>query len=139
MSYEGYAQVLCPEGHYWVVDAAENGEPKCPRCGKSEAWYNAVDDTNCDSFGEIDMSPFVVSRTTFETCSLGHVHEKGADIYRIPTPEETEKARCYRPDYGDTPLVPIPLPAPEAAKHVPIIEELLTRVTLLEKRIRRDE
>ena len=85
------------------------------------------------------MAPFVVSRATFETCNLGHVHENGVDIYRIPTPEETEKARCYRPDYGGSPLVPIPPPTPEVTKHVPIIEELLTRVTLLEKRIRRDE
>ena len=139
MSYEGYVQLLCPEGHYWVIDAADDSEPRCHCCDGSVAWSNAVDDTNCDTFGEIDMTPFVVSRAIFETCNLGHVHEKGSDVYRIPTPEETQKARCYRPGYGGTPLVPIPLPAPQAAKHVPIIEELLTRVTLLEGKVNRDK
>lgn len=66
MSFEGYFQVLCGNGHYHEFDAYEwdrwyGGEMKeswkCNALIKDEPCYasvreeNLVDDTNCDSWG----------------------------------------------------------------------------------------
>jgi len=50
MSYEGYSQYLCENGHETVIDAMEEcfGEDLkiCPRCSKPIVWRNCVDTTN---------------------------------------------------------------------------------------------
>jgi transcription elongation factor Elf1 len=50
MSFEGYYQYLCEDGHYWILDVWETAYddeiPKCPKCGKQAVWYNLVDQTN---------------------------------------------------------------------------------------------
>lgn len=47
MSYEGYSQLLCKNGHYWTVDCwNSNGKQKCPTCGERQVWENSVDITN---------------------------------------------------------------------------------------------
>lgn len=63
--------------------------------------------TFAESYGFIDLLPFLVKKAEQQVCNLGHTHYIGHDIYRIPTPDETLKARSWRPDYGGTPLVPI--------------------------------
>ena len=55
MSYEGYRQVLCKNGHYHTYDCyewnyggfggAEEGW-QCPICGEGMAWDHSVDLTN---------------------------------------------------------------------------------------------
>jgi uncharacterized Zn finger protein len=47
MSYEGFTQHLCEDGHSWTVDAylGEDIET-CPFCGKLSVWHNSVDTTN---------------------------------------------------------------------------------------------
>jgi hypothetical protein len=53
MSYEGYVEHLCPDGHYWAVDAYMESTPeRCPRCGKSSAWSHDVDETNGVQYDE---------------------------------------------------------------------------------------
>jgi len=65
MSYEGYEQFLCPEGHLWTLDAfwydypsietqnTQNGWPLCPDCKKLPVWKNSIDQTNgCDRLDE---------------------------------------------------------------------------------------
>jgi len=47
MSYEGYSQFLCKEGHYWCSDVYEYDDgSKCPGCGHPAVWSNGVDETN---------------------------------------------------------------------------------------------
>jgi len=50
MSYEGYSQFLCKNGHLWTKDCNElmynDKKQKCPVCGKEEVWENMVDVTN---------------------------------------------------------------------------------------------
>ena len=110
MSYEGYRQKLCPKGHYFEredIGCWEDTAP-CDECGEEAVWCNSVDDTNCNSYGEIDMEPFLVRRGK-------HTNEPddGPDIYRIPTEEETEEAQGWRPGHGGTPLVLFSSAAPE--------------------------
>lgn len=108
MSYEGHTQVICEKGHYGVAGAF--GEDyTCHVCGSPAAWTNEVDDTNCDSYGEIpleSLQQFVLEPAQFETCPhCKHSHYTTETVYRVPTHEETEPLRCHRPDYGGTPLV----------------------------------
>jgi hypothetical protein len=68
MSYEGYTQVLCKNGHYhtydcytwscicdtsWDIDKQEPREWKCPICQASLAWRNGVNLTN----GSFEVNP----------------------------------------------------------------------------------
>lgn len=55
MSYEGYEQFVCPDGHTWNVDAMTHSydsdkERKenvtCPHCGQIAEWQCSVDETN---------------------------------------------------------------------------------------------
>jgi hypothetical protein len=109
MSYEGHTQNLCKNGHYWTGGEGYYNEiGSCPDCDEKEPiWTNAVDDTNCDSYGFIEMDQFLISKAEHKTCDMGHAHEVKPEVFRIPTAEETKAARCYRPHYGGTPLVPI--------------------------------
>lgn len=107
MSYEGYVQCLCKNGHYWDDPGEYSETSECPICKSTAKWWNSVDETNCDSYGFIDMSVFLIKKADEQVCNLGHTHYIDHDTYRIPTFEETKKARCYRPDYGETPLVPL--------------------------------
>ena len=56
MSYEGYSQLLCKNGHYWAkdcydMDYKELKDHKCLICGEPAIWENMVNVTN-GSFDE---------------------------------------------------------------------------------------
>jgi hypothetical protein len=53
MSYEGFEQYLCENGHYHTFDAYEDVPKSCPFCDKRWAWRHSVDQTN----GEIRGCP----------------------------------------------------------------------------------
>lgn len=96
MSYEGHVQRLCVKGHYYTTPYAY-GEPddtSCPDCKEACAWENHVDDTNCDSYGEIDINEFRLADPVVEPCpTCGHVRTIEPVRYRIPTEEEVKTAR----------------------------------------------
>jgi hypothetical protein len=46
MSYEGYHEFLCVNGHRTHVDCNESDPKACERCGGSMAFWNSVDRTN---------------------------------------------------------------------------------------------
>lgn len=55
MSYEGYEEYICPDGHHWIVDASimlygEQSEKiqatMCPECKKMAFYHCSVDETN---------------------------------------------------------------------------------------------
>ena len=52
MSFEGYHEKLCRNGHYWTADVYVD-RPACPRCGEPAAWEHTVDQTN----GQIEDAP----------------------------------------------------------------------------------
>lgn len=105
MSYEGYQQYLCPEGHLWNLDCnwhmasplpeLQNGWPLCPDCKKPPVWTNPIDETNsCDKLDDKGHHPgcqcgFVdleliepVKDCVCPNCGSHHVKE--APRYKIP-------------------------------------------------------
>jgi len=87
MSYEGYVQYLCKNGHNWeqdcYVDDFEAGSDKCPHCQQKAVWRNDVDTTN-GSFeggkridGYVDLEVKMILRCT--KCG-----SRVETIYKIP-------------------------------------------------------
>lgn len=96
MSYEGFDQCICQNGHYFEHDCYDqNGV--CPHCHTPSAWSNGVDDTNGDDVGfipyDVLKEKFLLSATEGEKCNLGHWHVSKEATYRIPTSEETAQLR----------------------------------------------
>jgi hypothetical protein len=87
MSYNGYTQAICKDGHYhtynWFdVDECSlcgDLEVACPYCGECATWCNDVETDNGANKGFISESDL--------TCWMKD--EEGNSIYRIPTKEET--------------------------------------------------
>jgi hypothetical protein len=46
MSFEGYYEFLCQNGHHAACDVYAPEPKKCRVCGASMAWQNMVDQTN---------------------------------------------------------------------------------------------
>lgn len=104
MSYEGYSQFLCKEGHYWEVDCYNMPFDKslvgCPVCFTPAVWENMVDTTN-GSFEDSDyyddeshkkqiridgyIELEVLSEEKCDKC--GHIIEKK---YKIPEKKQDE-------------------------------------------------
>jgi hypothetical protein len=96
MSFEGYYQRLCEEGHYSTQDCyasfgVQEADWACPICGKGQAWWNLVDVTNGsfdDETGErVDGYIELEEKTpaeycTCSTCGNRHVVKKAT--YKIP-------------------------------------------------------
>lgn len=95
MSYEGYVQCLCKNGHLYTVDAWEEDDV-CPSCKAPRAWSNGVDQTNGDEDGHIDMKHFLVKEAVVETCNMGHGHITSEAVYRVPSKDEVDKVATYR-------------------------------------------
>ncbi len=99
MSYEGYEQCICENGHYFETPCSymfiENAS--ICECGAKSVWDNSVDDTNCDSFGIVlkeDIDKLLISAEKSEVCNLGHLHITHKAIYRLP--KKNELPRYYR-------------------------------------------
>lgn len=102
MSYEGREQHICKAGHYYETECSYSfediGRSKC-HCGQESAWFNMVDDTNCDAVGFIPESRFeVLTQEESETCNLGHKHVTKEATYKIPTQEQLVIWRHYWDD-----------------------------------------
>lgn len=54
MSYEGYTEFLCKNGHYYCVDIHAPAGEVCPICGEKAAYSSEVDLTN----GENENDPY---------------------------------------------------------------------------------
>lgn len=93
MSFEGYYQILCENGHYFEYDVYSNfgidnyGFWKCPECNSRLAWYNLVDETNseeedwCDNRIDLECK----KETEYCRCELcGDTHVKELPQYYIP-------------------------------------------------------
>lgn len=100
MSYEGYDQVLCENGHYYTYDCYEFWEAvgwACPICGAKAAWSNMVDNTNGSYDEETNerIDGYVVLQMKEETwCKhCGSILERR---YKMPTEEDMRNAKPWR-------------------------------------------
>lgn len=102
MSYEGYGQCICENGHRFDVDC-HSDDVCCHICECKATFYNPVDDTNGDSVGII-LNQFwdklLVSEQKTQKCNLGHTHVIHEAIYRIPSPKELIEFRYYQDHSG---------------------------------------
>ena len=63
MSYEGYTQHLCLNGHQWFANAyAENDE--CPYCSENSIWQHEIDETN--GTDEEDQNTFEIKLDVYQ-------------------------------------------------------------------------
>ncbi|KKM89344.1 hypothetical protein LCGC14_1249630 [marine sediment metagenome] len=98
MSFEGYTQYLCSNGHASTKDAYDDYfneyDFKCPCCDGKEAWSNTVCTTNGsfeydDQDNEIRIDGYVDLEvlTPAPSCvckECGNTHMTGPVIYKIP-------------------------------------------------------
>lgn len=88
MSYEGYVEHLCKNGHYWTIDVYQDYH-SCPHCTEESVWKHSVDCTN----GEVELEdgtihpdttqfPLEVERTEPRVIEI--------NIYRIPKDNPTD-------------------------------------------------
>jgi hypothetical protein len=111
MSWEGYYQCICKKGHYFV--AAPNygfdDDEACAHCESPAVFTNVVDETNCDSVGEIpleELAKFKIADAVTETCPhCANVKLIEPEHFRVPNEEERKHMRYWRPGYGGTPLM----------------------------------
>ena len=89
MSFEGYYQLICKNGHYSTIDAMEViygqelSDLVCDDCGEKMIWENLVDDTNCDNVDYIDLE--VKSDAEFKVCECcGAKTIIKSQVYKIP-------------------------------------------------------
>lgn len=85
MSFEGYYEKLCSNGHRRVFDALDyiydDSSPEPCSCGAQFVFSHLVDETNCDPH----PYPFEVAiPEQRETCNLGHSHIVRETVYKIP-------------------------------------------------------
>ena len=104
MSFEGYYQVICKNGHYHLVDVfeypifEENDRRlknsffpyifiKCPECDELTAWYNLVNITN-GSYCSCNPE-YSDNAEGCEFCDHGRIDgyvdlKESEDVYKIP-------------------------------------------------------
>lgn len=87
MSFEGWIQVLCKNGHYYQADCYSYifGEGwTCQICGAKKGWSYTVDCTN-DCGEQFDLEPYLRDPAVFETCpTCKHEKQITPDVYNIP-------------------------------------------------------
>lgn len=87
MSFEGYEQRLCKNGHYEMFDVYDfvSKDENCGVCKAEYVWYNLVDCTNEANVGRVELEIDKPDRyeTTCEACGAQRLVEE--ETYKIPT------------------------------------------------------
>lgn len=97
MSYQGFAQCLCSQGHLYEINAYETND-NCPICQSECVFYNGVDDTNGEMSGYIPdtiWQKLIISPMVQKTCDLGHTHIITYATYKVPAKEDLSKIRYF--------------------------------------------
>jgi hypothetical protein len=102
MSFEGFYQLLCRNGHYHeenvhVIGYMPIEEWRCPVCDEPVKWWNIVDETNgmydtddegnenadirIDGYIELEIDKLAV---ICEKCPCGVKHQVAPPTYKIP-------------------------------------------------------
>lgn len=116
MSYEGYEEHICKNGHRFILNdiynISEDEKIICPHCEEISAFFNGVDCTNEPNQGAISeegWKTLLLEEEISEICNLGHKHITKQAVYRIPSNHEIlfelPKFRMYsselQPNQGD--------------------------------------
>lgn len=83
MSYEGYEQWLCENGHYFNFDCYDRPRWetwRCPHCNAKAAWTNSVDETNCEPVGYRELK--MITGPKCRKCKCDLAVEPA--IYEVP-------------------------------------------------------
>ncbi len=111
MSYEGYIQCICKNGHRFNApedfsirfgssnEDVENTKSICPYCNARAALENSVDQTNGSEYGYIhdrEWNTFLLEPEEKKICDCGFEHVMKHAVYRIPTKKEIQRSRTFR-------------------------------------------
>lgn len=94
MSYEGYIQLICPQGHHWTIDAMEEYggtvSPRlCPMCEAKATWLCDVDVTNgTDPEYPESMPAHVKELPSEDRWHVDHYGNKYATLVRRVEPND---------------------------------------------------
>lgn len=100
MSWEGYNQNICANGHMfnsdalldWFYDGVKEQEI-CPYCKAPKVWTHVVDETNGYEAGNQSTYPMELEELTpakFCNCTIcGNTHMIAPPTYKIPEPRES--------------------------------------------------
>lgn len=95
MSYEGYIQAICANGH--LNEYSRYCAPTCVDCKAKLVWSNSVDQTNnpCDGvIPDDEFAKFELTPERVQTCpTCGNAVHVTPATYRVPTVEEAAAAR----------------------------------------------
>lgn len=107
MSFEGYYQFMCPNGHSWEEDVYST-TGQCYICKQMACWNNTVDTTNgsfeinSDGFettvridGYVDLE--VLTEAELHTCTCGHRHTVKPTSYKLP-PKNVGRHEVWDPE-----------------------------------------
>ena len=86
MSYEGYVEELCANGHLRSRDVYVPCSEMC-HCGATTVFTRHVDETNGIVIDDPSTLPYpfeVEKEAEFVVCNLGHKHCTAERIYKIP-------------------------------------------------------
>jgi hypothetical protein len=84
MSYEGYSQFLCKNGHAWEENCNfVDSKNKCPTCGEKFIWENMVDVTNGSYYEGERIDGYIELKVkSIKSCS--HCGKPQEVTYKIP-------------------------------------------------------
>lgn len=86
MSFEGYIQRLCKNGHLEEIDVYDfaSKDENCDECGEDWVWQNTVDQTNGGDVGwvELEIDKPEMYETICEHC--GSQRRVAEETYKIP-------------------------------------------------------
>lgn len=69
MSFEGYYQKMCKNGHAWETDVYVDDDA-CSECGLASVWSHMVDETNGEG------RPIKLRKKSIKKCkTCGHIQE----------------------------------------------------------------
>lgn len=99
MSYEGWTEHICSNGHRFCKDAHDH-DNSCTDCGENSIWSNEIDDTNGEEFGIIPeefWDKFLISQPNYQKCQICNnvTHHEPAK-YKIPNDDELKELRHFR-------------------------------------------
>jgi hypothetical protein len=124
MSFEGYYQILCRNGHIGGADCYDDPnfdgtgsayrdsdtDPlwHCVECNEVAAWWNLVDITNGSYYQDERIDGYVELELATEpdvcTCECGYVHPKSGELstYHIPKEDGHVVNGGLRDEHGKT-------------------------------------
>ena len=106
MSYEGYYQLLCANGHEFSADALDFGhDGKCPHCKADSVWWNGVDQTNDDGDKDIVELTEIEPAKMCQCNECDNMHMVAPARYALP-PEGKGHRGKFSNDFFESTLLP---------------------------------